>query len=38
MQWSDIVDSAPVVLVATSGDIPASGATDGKLYVVTGNS
>ena len=26
-----------VVLVATSGDIPASGATDGKLYVVTGS-
>lgn len=25
-----------VVLVATSGDIPASGATDNKLYVVTG--
>lgn len=26
-----------VVLVAASGDIPASGATDGKLYVVTGS-
>lgn len=26
-----------VVLVATSGDIPASGETDGKLYVVTGS-
>lgn len=25
-----------VVIVATSGDIPASGATDNKLYVVTG--
>ena len=25
-----------VVIVSTSGDIPASGATDGKLYVVTG--
>ena len=25
-----------VVVVATSGDIPASGATDSKLYVVTG--
>ena len=25
-----------VIVVATSGDIPASGATDGKLYVVTG--
>lgn len=26
-----------VVIVATSGDIPASGATDNKLYVVTGS-
>lgn len=26
-----------VVVVATSGDIPASGETDGKLYVVTGS-
>jgi hypothetical protein len=26
-----------VVVVATSGDIPATGATDGKLYVVTGS-
>ena len=36
MVWNNIVDSAPVVLVATSGDIPASGSSDGKLYVVTG--
>lgn len=36
MVWDNIVDSAPVVLVATSGDIPASGSSDGKLYVVTG--
>lgn len=36
MVWANIVDSAPVVLVATSGDIPASGSYDGKLYVVTG--
>lgn len=27
-----------IVLVATSGDIPASGATDNKVYIVTGNS
>ena len=26
-----------VVVVATSGDIPASGATDSKLYVITGS-
>ena len=26
-----------IVLVATSGDIPASGASDGKVYIVTGN-
>lgn len=36
MVWDNIVDSVPIVLVATSGDIPASGLTDGKLYVVTG--
>lgn len=27
-----------IVLVATSGDIPASGASDNKVYIVTGNS
>ena len=27
-----------IVLVATSGDIPASGASDGKVYIVTGTS
>lgn len=32
----DAVDR--IVLVATSGDIPASGATDNKVYIVTGNS
>ena len=26
-----------IVLVATSGDIPASGASDGKVYIVTGS-
>ena len=26
-----------IVLVATSGDIPASGASDNKVYIVTGN-
>ena len=27
---------SPIVLVADSGDIPASGSTDGRIYVVTG--
>lgn len=36
MVWDDISNISPIVLVATSGDIPASGETDGKLYVVTG--
>ena len=27
---------SPIVMVADSGDIPASGATDGRIYVVTG--
>jgi len=36
MVWDDISNISPIVLVATSGDIPASGTTDGKLYVVTG--
>ena len=27
-----------IVIVATSGDIPASGASDNKVYIVTGNS
>ena len=38
MVWDDIVDSSPVILVATSGDIPESGASDNKVYIVTGNS
>ena len=27
---------SPIVMVADSGDIPASGSTDGRIYVVTG--
>ena len=38
MVWNNIVDSSPVILVATSGDIPESGASDNKVYIVTGNS
>lgn len=37
MTWSPLPDyGAPVVLVATSGDIPASGSSDNKVYIVTG--
>ena len=38
MVWDDISNISPIVLVATSGDIPASGSSDGKLYIVTGSS
>ena len=38
MVWDDISNISPIVLVATSGDIPASGSSDGKVYIVTGNS
>lgn len=38
MVWNNIVESSPVILVATSGDIPESGASDNKVYIVTGNS
>ena len=38
MAWDDIANISPIVLVATSGDIPASGSSDGKVYIVTGNS
>lgn len=38
MQWSNISDLTQIVLVATSGDIPASGSSDNKVYIVTGNS
>ena len=38
MVWDDIANISPIVLVATSGDIPASGASDNKVYIVTGNS
>ena len=34
---SDIAAVDRIVLVATSGDIPASGATDNKVYIVTGS-
>ena len=34
--WDDIANISPIVLVATSGDIPASGASDNKVYIVTG--
>jgi len=37
MAWAPIPDyGSPVVLVATSGDIPASGSSDNKVYIVTG--
>ena len=37
MTWAPLPDyGAPVVLVATSGDIPASGSSDNKVYIVTG--
>ena len=36
MVWENIADSSPIVLVATSGDIPASGSSDNKVYIVTG--
>ena len=38
MVWDDISKMSPIVLVATSGDIPESGASDNKVYIVTGNS
>ena len=38
MVWDDISKISPIVLVATSGDIPESGASDNKVYIVTGNS
>ena len=39
LQWNNFPElGAPIVLVATSGDIPASGASDNKVYIVTGNS
>lgn len=38
MVWDDIANISPIVLVATSGDIPESGASDNKVYIVTGNS
>jgi len=36
MVWENISDSSPIVLVATSGDIPATGVSDNKVYIVTG--
>ena len=36
MVWDDISNISPIVLVATSGDIPASGSSDNKVYIVTG--
>ena len=36
MVWENIADSSPIVLVATSGDIPATGVSDNKVYIVTG--
>lgn len=33
---NDVAAVDRIVLVATSGDIPASGATDNKVYIVTG--
>ena len=36
MVWDNIDNISPIVLVATSGDIPASGASDNKVYIVTG--
>ena len=37
MAWAPIPDyGSPVILVATSGDIPASGSSDNKVYIVTG--
>ena len=37
MTWTPIPDiGAMVVLVSTSGDIPASGLSDNKVYIVTG--
>ena len=38
MVWDDISNISQIVLVATSGDIPESGASDNKVYIVTGNS
>lgn len=35
---NDVAAVDRIVLVATSGDIPASGASDNKVYIVTGNS
>ena len=34
---NDVAAVDRIVLVATSGDIPASGASDNKVYIVTGN-
>lgn len=34
---SDVAAVDRIVLVATSGDIPASGSTDNKVYIVTGS-
>ena len=36
MVWENISDSSPIVLVATSGDIPSTGVSDNKVYIVTG--
>ena len=36
MVWDNIDNISPIVLVATSGDIPASGSSDNKVYIVTG--
>ncbi len=36
MVWDDVSNISPIVLVATSGDIPASGVSDNKVYIVTG--
>ena len=36
MVWDDIANISPIVLVATSGDIPATGVSDNKVYIVTG--
>jgi len=38
MVWDNISNLMQIVLVATSGDIPASGSSDNKVYIVTGNS
>jgi len=38
MVWDNISNLMQIVLVATSGNIPASGSSDNKVYIVTGNS